>query len=70
MFTEEWIQLFDTTTHHNPTICSMSCTNLYLGDGIDDTPQQATESYGCPVGKDSCPGLPGLDSIHNYSKRF
>ncbi|KAL1615727.1 hypothetical protein SLS54_008857 [Diplodia seriata] len=36
------------------------------GDGIDDTPAQATRSEGCPVGRDSCPDSPGLDPIHNY----
>ncbi|KAK0642679.1 Extracellular metalloprotease [Lasiodiplodia hormozganensis] len=36
------------------------------GDGIDDTPAQASYSEGCPVGRDSCPDLPGLDPIHNY----
>lgn len=36
------------------------------GDLVDDTPVQDTESRGCPVGKDSCPDQPGVDSIHNY----
>ena len=36
------------------------------GDEIHDTPAQKTESRGCPVGRDSCPGKPGLDPIHNY----
>ncbi|KAF2667249.1 hypothetical protein BT63DRAFT_456549 [Microthyrium microscopicum] len=35
-------------------------------DGVADTPIQGTPSFGCPQGKDSCPGFPGLDSIHNY----
>ncbi|KAG8822109.1 hypothetical protein FRC17_009652, partial [Serendipita sp. 399] len=35
------------------------------GDGVADTPAQANETRGCPVGKDTCPG-PGVDSIHNY----
>ncbi|KAJ3404278.1 hypothetical protein HDV05_007273, partial [Chytridiales sp. JEL 0842] len=37
-----------------------------VGDGIDDTPAQATSTTGCPTGKDTCPGLPGLDPIENY----
>ncbi|EOD51926.1 putative metalloprotease protein [Neofusicoccum parvum UCRNP2] len=36
------------------------------GDNIDDTPAQASYSSGCPIGRDSCPDLPGLDPIHNY----
>ncbi|VUC23353.1 unnamed protein product [Clonostachys rosea] len=36
------------------------------GDEVEDTPEQATETYGCPIGKDSCPDFPGVDSIHNY----
>ncbi|CAH0003611.1 unnamed protein product [Clonostachys byssicola] len=36
------------------------------GDLVDDTPAQSTHHYGCPVGADSCPDLPGVDSINNY----
>lgn len=35
------------------------------GDFVDDTPAQATPTYGCPEGKDTCPA-PGSDPIHNY----
>lgn len=35
-------------------------------DQVADTPAQAGGSIGCPVGRDSCPGLPGLDPIHNF----
>lgn len=35
-------------------------------DGIADTPQQRDPSGGCPVGKDSCPDQPGLDSVTNF----
>jgi hypothetical protein len=35
------------------------------GDYVDDTPPQKNPSFGCPIGKDTCPA-PGLDPIHNY----
>jgi hypothetical protein len=44
---------------------SASCDDA--GDYIADTPQESQASYGCPVGKDSCPDVAGLDPIHNYS---
>lgn len=43
-----------------------SCASGDSGDFIDDTPQQSLATTGCPVGKDSCPGDPGLDPIQNY----
>ncbi|KAF2815557.1 extracellular metalloprotease [Mytilinidion resinicola] len=36
------------------------------GDSIADTPQQLNATRGCPVGRDSCPGVAGPDPIHNY----
>ncbi|OHE91141.1 metalloprotease, partial [Colletotrichum orchidophilum] len=36
------------------------------GDSVADTPAQASASSGCPVGRDSCPSITGLDPIHNY----
>lgn len=36
------------------------------GDLVSDTPVQSTMTDGCPAGKDSCPGSPGADSIHNF----
>ncbi|KAG2024068.1 metalloprotease [Coprinopsis cinerea AmutBmut pab1-1] len=37
-----------------------------IGDFVDDTPSEAWEATGCPIGRDSCPEDPGLDPIHNY----
>jgi len=36
------------------------------GDDVDDTPAQSSPTSGCPVGRDSCPTVDGLDPIHNY----
>ncbi|KAH7096609.1 metalloprotease [Auriculariales sp. MPI-PUGE-AT-0066] len=36
------------------------------GDGVADTPAEASETFGCPTGQDSCPTLAGVDPIHNY----
>ncbi len=42
------------------------------GDYVADTPVEADFSSAanitdiCPIGRDSCPELPGLDPIHNY----
>jgi hypothetical protein len=36
------------------------------GDGVKDTPAQASPTSGCPIGRDSCPNIKGLDPIHNY----
>lgn len=43
-----------------------SCTGN--GDYVSDTPMQSTSTDGCPKkpAKDSCPGVKGLDAIHNY----
>lgn len=35
------------------------------GDLVADTPDEQTPTFGCPFGKDTCPGL-GLDPIQNY----
>ena len=43
-----------------------TCSPSDGGDYIDDTPQEATSTTGCPKGKDSCPNSPGLDPVSNY----
>lgn len=53
-----WFGLYHTFTG--------GCNTLSGGDYIDDTPYQASQTQGCPVGRDSCPDLEGLDPIHNY----
>lgn len=50
-----------------------SCGALDYGDYVADTPQQATSTIGCPVGKDSCPksGVPaGFDGSSGESFSF
>lgn len=36
------------------------------GDMIDDTRVEKESTDGCPTNKNSCPGVPGVDPIHNY----
>ncbi len=36
------------------------------GDFVADTPKIRIPTGGCPEGKDTCKGDPGLDPIHNY----
>jgi len=35
------------------------------GDFVADTPAEATDTSGCPAGKDTCPSA-GVDPIHNF----
>jgi len=56
---QSWFGLFHVFNDYINQVCEEP------GDYVADTPMQASPSFGCPVGKDSCTE-PGLDSIHNY----
>lgn len=36
------------------------------GDFIADTRAEKQQTDGCPIGKNTCPGVAGVDPIHNY----
>jgi len=54
-----WLGLFHTFGSEE------GCSGTDTGDEVIDTPIEIEPSYGCPVGRDTCPG-PGVDPIRNF----
>jgi len=69
-----WLGL-EHTFHRGAQLClfrslfkqSNVCLNgENVGDFVLDTPAQDSETFGCPINRDSCPISEGLDPIHNF----
>jgi hypothetical protein len=58
-----WIGLLHTFQSGCGDESSPGCETT--GDGVCDTPGEASAAFGCPLGRNTCPG-PGEDPIHNY----
>ena len=57
-----WLGLYHTFNEDAPA--GEPCGGA--GDEVDDTPVEASPASGCPVGRDTCPALPGVDPITNF----
>jgi hypothetical protein len=65
-----WLGLLHTFHPNTFTVTGTCATDLYNGgDSVADTPAQNGPSSGCPIGRDSCQLLKGVD-VSNFSHFF